>query len=69
LNIKTKKFNLYNAPEWIFNTGDSMVILFPSYLVHSVKFKTEDNERISLAFNVFVKGKIGDYHSITELVL
>tara|TARA_R110000796_G_scaffold60057_1_gene138620 strand:- start:1975 stop:2601 length:627 start_codon:yes stop_codon:yes gene_type:complete len=69
LNIKTKNFNSYNAPEWIFNTGDSMVILFPSYLVHSVKFKTEDNERISLAFNVFVKGKIGDYHSITELVL
>jgi len=69
LNIKTNNFNAYNSPEWFFNTAESMIILFPSYLVHSVKFKKEDNERISLAFNVFLKGKIGDYHSITELIL
>jgi hypothetical protein len=46
-----------------------MIVLFPSYLVHSVKTKDDDSERVSLAFNVYLKGKIGSYHSITELVL
>jgi|TARA_E500000318_G_scaffold83399_1_gene79032 uncharacterized protein (TIGR02466 family) len=69
LRLKPKTFNLYNSPEWFFRVAESMLVLFPSYLVHSVKTKDDDGERISLAFNVYLKGKIGSYHSITELVL
>jgi hypothetical protein len=34
-----------------------------------VETKEGDNTRVSLAFNVFVEGKIGDNKSLTELIL
>ena len=64
-----KNYNLFNSTEWFFNRAETMIILFPSYLMHSVSLKNDDNERISLAFNVYVKGKIGNCNEITELIL
>jgi hypothetical protein len=34
-----------------------------------VETKEGDNTRVSLAFNVFVKGKLGDDYALTELIL
>ena len=48
-------------------TGD--VILFPSTMEHEVLPKKGTDLRISLSFNVFVKGTIGCQASLTELVL
>jgi len=48
-------------------TGD--IILFPSSLTHGVDRKKGNNTRISLSFNVFIKGKIGDKVRLTELIL
>ena len=49
-------------------TGD--FVMFPSYLNHQVKAKEgKIGERISLASNVFVKGKIGDEIGLWELRL
>jgi uncharacterized protein (TIGR02466 family) len=64
-----KDWNLYNSETWWFivKTGD--IILFPSSLTHMVETKEGDNTRISLAFNVFIKGTIGNNKSLTELVL
>ncbi len=64
-----KDWNLWNSETWWFsvNTGD--VILFPSSLTHMVETKEGDNTRISLAFNVFIKGTIGSNKQLTELIL
>ena len=43
--------------------------MFPSSLTHGVDTKEGNNTRISLAFNVFVKGNLGTYDSATELIL
>ena len=43
------------------------ILLFPSYLKHRVLKNNSDHERISLSFNVFVKGIIGSKISNTEL--
>ena len=46
----------YNNLNIIVKNGD--LILFPSTLMHSVKTNTTDKERISLAFNSFIKGTV-----------
>ena len=45
------------------------IFLFPSSLTHMVETKQGENTRISLSFNVFVKGTIGNNKNLTELIL
>ena len=69
IKIEIKKWNLWNSENWWFpiKTGD--IIMFPSSLTHMVETKQGSNTRISLAFNVFIKGKVGDNKKLTELYL
>jgi uncharacterized protein (TIGR02466 family) len=69
IRIETKDFNIWNSESWWFSVKTGDVILFPSSLTHMVEVKKGDNTRISLAFNVFIKGTIGDKVSLTELIL
>ena len=64
-----KQYNLYNSSSWWFNVKSCQVLLFPSSLSHCVDVKKGTNTRISLAFNVFVKGKFGNEKKLTELNL
>jgi uncharacterized protein (TIGR02466 family) len=69
INPDIKQNNIWNSEAWLFpiKTGD--IILFPSSLSHMVETKEGNNTRISLAFNVFIKGKIGNSEDLTELIL
>lgn len=62
-----KTFNSFNAESWNFSIKTGDIILFPSSLLHAVSNKKGDNIRISLAFNVFVKGEIGEENNLTKL--
>ena len=64
-NIKT--FNSFNAESWNFSVKTGDIIIFPSSLLHAVSNKKGDNTRISLAFNVFVKGDIGEENNLNKL--
>lgn len=64
-----KEFNLYNSSSWWFGVKTGDIILFPSSLTHDVEIKKGNNTRISLAFNTFVKGVIGENDKISELIL
>ena len=64
-----KTWNLYNSESWWFPVKTGDIILFPSSLVHMVETKQGDNTRISLAFNIFIKGTIGNNFQLTELIL
>jgi uncharacterized protein (TIGR02466 family) len=66
---EVKDWNLWNSETWWFTVKTGDVILFPSSLTHMVETKQGDNTRISLAFNIFIKGKIGNNKLLTELVL
>ena len=63
------KYNIFNSKGWRrpIQTGD--VLLFPSSLLHGVEPKKGMNTRISLSFNVFVKGTLGNRKGSTELVI
>ena len=64
-----KQWNIWNAESWWFSVKTGDVILFPSSLTHMVETKEGTNTRISLAFNVFIKGTVGVNKNLTELVL
>ena len=64
-----KDWNIWNSESWWFSVKTGDVILFPSSLNHMVENKEGTNTRISLAFNVFIKGTIGVNKKLTELIL
>jgi uncharacterized protein (TIGR02466 family) len=66
---EVKNWNLWNSESWWFPVKTGDIIIFPSSLTHMVETKEGTNTRISLAFNVFIKGKIGNNEQLTELIL
>jgi uncharacterized protein (TIGR02466 family) len=66
---EVKQWNIWNSESWWFSVKTGDIILFPSSLIHMVETKQGDNTRISLAFNVFIKGTLGNNKELTELIL
>jgi uncharacterized protein (TIGR02466 family) len=66
---QVKEENIYNAPSWFFPVKTGEIIIFPSTLEHHVPETESENVRISLAFNAFLKGKMGSVREATELFL
>jgi uncharacterized protein (TIGR02466 family) len=64
-----REYNHYNSLAWSFPVETGDIVIFPSYLSHCVEFKKGKNVRTSLAFNIFIKGKIGSERGLTELTL
>jgi uncharacterized protein (TIGR02466 family) len=69
IKLEVKDWNMWNSESWWFSVKTGDVILFPSSLTHMVETKQGDNTRISLAFNVFIKGTVGNNKNLTELIL
>ena len=69
INLPTENFNLYNSESWWFSVGTGDIVIFPSYLTHMVEQTTSNDTRVSIAINTFLKGYIGDEHSLTGLHL
>jgi uncharacterized protein (TIGR02466 family) len=69
IKFEIKEWNIWNSESWWFSVKTGDIILFPSSLTHMVETKQGTNTRISLAFNVFIKGTVGKNKELTELVL
>tara|TARA_Y100001951_G_C11177677_1_gene204056 strand:+ start:47 stop:685 length:639 start_codon:yes stop_codon:yes gene_type:complete len=69
LHINIKNFNTWNSVSWWYPVETGKLVLFPSYLTHQVTCKKGNNTRISLAFNVFLKGTLGTNQELTKLKL
>jgi predicted 2-oxoglutarate/Fe(II)-dependent dioxygenase YbiX len=67
IKIMPTEWNIYTAKSWWYSVSTGDVILFPSNLMHEVPPTTSGANRISVAFNVFLKGRLGDYDELTEL--
>ena len=63
------EYTQYNSNSWMMPASTGMMYLFPSDLFHEVTMKAGENERISLAFNVFAKGHLGNEDQLTSLYL
>jgi uncharacterized protein (TIGR02466 family) len=65
--LESDNYDILNSKSWWFNVGTGSMVIFPSSLTHNVDQVTSGETRISLAFNTFLKGTIGDNKSLTEL--
>tara|TARA_Y100001973_G_C5144396_1_gene304643 strand:- start:69 stop:905 length:837 start_codon:yes stop_codon:yes gene_type:complete len=62
-----EKFNIYNSGSFSIPMKMGELVLFPSNLKHSVPMNIFDEERISLSFNTWAKGDLGDKEGLTYL--
>ena len=67
--LQTEKYNTFNSATFMLPMKRGELILFPSNLTHSVPVNQSDEERISLSFNSWPKGNMGDIISLTYLPL
>jgi uncharacterized protein (TIGR02466 family) len=67
--LKTRRWNKGNATNWKIPVHTGETVIFPSHLKHKVEPHKGDYTRISLAFNSFMRGNLGDNRSLTELKL
>ena len=69
-DIPTNDFNLYNSSSWWYESITGQLLLFPSSLTHMVENRVAcDYTRISLSFNTFPVGNLGDIEELTGLTL
>ena len=71
LNIKLDitKYNTFNSSSCTFPVQTGNILLFRSSLEHAVNKKKGNNIRISLSFNIFIKGTVGNKADLTELII
>jgi len=69
ITFTPKNWNIYNSRSWWFSIKTGQLILFPSSFVHSVESKQGENTRVSLSFNTFPVGQVGDNLNMTGLYL
>jgi uncharacterized protein (TIGR02466 family) len=67
--VKTESWNQWNSESWWYEVDAGKVVLFPSHLTHMVETVQSEDTRISIAFNTFLEGVIGDSQNLTELLL
>jgi uncharacterized protein (TIGR02466 family) len=67
IKFSPKTLNIFNVNIRYLNVSNNDIVIFPSFLNHSVKINNTNTERISIAFNVFFKGKINDEKSLFQL--
>jgi uncharacterized protein (TIGR02466 family) len=63
------KRNIYNSPINRVMPRQNDVLLFSSRLTHMVEPNPSSQPRHSIAFNTFVRGKLGSYRDVSELML
>ena len=69
LEFVPSDYNIFSSPTWFFPVWTKALILFPSSLPHSVYPVVGDHSRISLSFNVFLEGELGNHSDRTYLHL
>jgi hypothetical protein len=69
IKFPPEQWNLYNSESWWFEATTGMLILFPSSLEHMVPNVQGSTTRISLSFNTFPVGTVGEKTQLTGLEL
>jgi len=69
LHLSVNEYNNYNCFAMTVPVETNDIVIFPSNLHHSVDVKKSKGSRISLAFNTFIKGNLGNKFNTTELIL
>ncbi|MCB1643815.1 MAG: hypothetical protein KDI36_00110 [Pseudomonadales bacterium] len=69
LNPENDRRNLYNSPINMITPKTNELFMFPSDINHMIEANGSSEPRRAIAFNSFVKGRIGDYRDVSELTI
>ena len=69
IKLNINKYNMFNGTSFKVPIETGNILLFQSSLQHGVEKKKGNNERLSLSFNIFIKGTVGNKKKLTELIL
>lgn len=69
LAVDDRRRNIYNSHYHAITPRKHELILFSSDFQHFVDTNRASTDRHSIAFNTFVKGKIGNFRDVSELTL
>ncbi|NDD13605.1 MAG: hypothetical protein EB072_13405 [Betaproteobacteria bacterium] len=69
IRLIPEHWNIYNSPTWWIPVSAGLLLLFPSNLIHEVPQVEGDKVRISIAFNTWPSGTLGDSDQKTALQL
>ena len=70
MKFPIKRTTIWNSAGAIVNVKEGDLIIFPSWVPHYVDVnETKDVDRISLSFNTFPIGEMGEYNGVTHLKL
>ena len=67
IRVTTKKYNQFNSNTWRLPVSAGKLILFPSNVPHHVDSPIGNKDRITLSFNVFPFGILGERDQLGEL--
>ena len=62
-------WNEWNSKSWWFEALPGRLILFPSSLTHMVEHVQAEQTRVSVSFNTFLYGSLGEANDLTELTI
>lgn len=62
-------YNIFNSQTWRYNVTSGNILIFPSWVNHSVEENCSDQDRIILGFNTFVRGAFGEAEYSANLKL
>ena len=69
ISLSVSKYNTFNSSTFLLPMKRGELILFPSTLSHSVPANKSDEVRISLSFNTWSTGSLGEIDNLTYLPL
>ena len=69
IKLPPQDWNVWNSESWWFEVATGDLILFPSSLTHMVETVQGTDTRISLSFNTFPVGVVGEEMNLTGLKL
>ena len=69
LKVQPANWNHWNSESWWFEATEGRLVLFPSSLEHMVPTVEGEKTRVSLSFNTFPVGTVGEEMDLTGLKL
>jgi len=69
ISVESSNYGIFNSDIFKIAVNNNTVVVFPSSLIHGVDVNNTSEDRISIAFNVFVKGAVGSKEQLTYLEL
>lgn len=68
-HIPSRSNNEFNSDYWWVPAEQGTLLLFPSWLQHRVPAVKTKQQRISMSFNTYPFGVLGDEQTLTELII